>query len=201
MWQEYFANGLIVGIDLHPNPLTIMPERMRFYQGAQEDAVFLDHVAKECAPEGFDIIIDDASHIGTLTRASFWNLVTNHLKPGGMYVIEDWGTGYWDSWPDGTSYHPAPGLSANSSQDATTSPQMRAESPELSAPLPSLHPSVDPNFAAHNFGIIGFIKELVDEVAWPDISHSRRGNRELAPRSSKISQMTLYAGMAFIVKA
>jgi spermidine synthase len=52
-------------------------------------------VARKTAPEGFDIIIDDASHFGDLTKIAFWHLFDNHLKPSGLYVIEDWGTGYW----------------------------------------------------------------------------------------------------------
>ena len=96
MWQEYFATGLVVGLDLQPNPLKEMPERVRFYQGSQDDGILLGHVARECAPDGFDIIIDDASHIGTLARTSFHNLFEKHLKSGGIYVIEDWGTGYWN---------------------------------------------------------------------------------------------------------
>ena len=24
-----------------------------------------------------------------------------HLRPGGLYIIEDWGCGYWPAWPDG----------------------------------------------------------------------------------------------------
>jgi hypothetical protein len=24
-----------------------------------------------------------------------------HIRPGGFYVVEDWGTGYWPNWPDG----------------------------------------------------------------------------------------------------
>ena len=50
-------------------------------------------VARKTAPEGFDIIIDDASHFGDLTKIAFWHLLYNHLKPSGLYVIEDWGTG------------------------------------------------------------------------------------------------------------
>jgi hypothetical protein len=55
-------------------PLTVMPERIRFYQGSQDDEALLDPLAKECAPDGFDIVIDDASHIGKLARVSFCNL-------------------------------------------------------------------------------------------------------------------------------
>ena len=55
----------------------------------------------ELLRDGFDIIIDDASHIGELTKATFWHLFDRHLKPGGLYAIEDWGTGYLDDFPDG----------------------------------------------------------------------------------------------------
>ena len=61
----------------------------------------MSRVANETAPDGFDIIIDDASHIGEFTKRSFWYLFDHHLKPGGLYVIEDWLTGYVDNWPDG----------------------------------------------------------------------------------------------------
>jgi len=37
-------------------------------------------------------------------------------------------------------------------------------------PLP--HVDTDRHFAAHNFDMVGFVKELVDEVAWPDITSS-----------------------------
>lgn len=63
-------------------------------------------VARKTAPEGFDIIIDDASHFGDLTKIAFWHLFDNHLKPSGLYVIEDWGTGYWSDWTDGKAYRP-----------------------------------------------------------------------------------------------
>jgi hypothetical protein len=104
MWQEYFAQGLVVGLDLEANPFTHMPDRVRFYRGSQDDHALLDRIARECAPEGFDIVLDDASHVGTLARASFRKLFGEHLKRGGLYVVEDWGTGYWDAWSDGRRY-------------------------------------------------------------------------------------------------
>ena len=42
-------------------------------------------VARKTAPEGFDIIIDDASHFGDLTKIAFWHLFDNHLKPSELY--------------------------------------------------------------------------------------------------------------------
>ncbi len=50
------------------------------------------------------ILVDNASHIGEYTKESFKILFKNYLKKGGVYVIEDWGTGYWSTWPDGKKY-------------------------------------------------------------------------------------------------
>jgi len=104
MWREYFARGLIAGLDLAPNPLKEAFDRIRFFQGSQDDEGLLDRIANEIAPEGFDIIIDDAAHIGHLATKSFNVLARRHLKPDGIYVVEDWGTGYWRNWPDGVPF-------------------------------------------------------------------------------------------------
>lgn len=101
LWQDYFPHGNIVGIDWEPPKDFVPGERIQIFKGSQDDEQFLSRVANQAAPDGFDIIIDDASHVGELTKRTFWHLFDNHLKPGGLYVIEDWGTGYWDDWPDG----------------------------------------------------------------------------------------------------
>ncbi|HEY2382074.1 MAG TPA: class I SAM-dependent methyltransferase [Terriglobia bacterium] len=44
-----------------------------------------------------DLVVDDASHAYSLTRASF-NTLFPYLRPGGTYVIEDWGWAHWDGW-------------------------------------------------------------------------------------------------------
>jgi hypothetical protein len=103
LWHDYFPFSKIVGVDLKL-PEGFQPvDNIHMYEGNQADTKFLSEVANEMAPGGFDIIIDDASHIGRLTKISFWHLFENHLKPGGLYVIEHWGTGYWEDWPDGKS--------------------------------------------------------------------------------------------------
>ena len=192
MWQEYFSQGLVVGLDLEPNPLTKVPDRVRFYQGSQGDGALLDKVAGECAPDGFDVVIDDAAHRGELSRVSYRHLFVNHLKPGGIYVVEDWGTGYWDSWPDGAAYRMAPEKQAGRPKEGM---------PLLARLAKRLGWSSDPNFAVHNYGMVGFVKELVDEVAWPDITFPERGNSGLPRRASMIREMTVYCGQAFLVKA
>ena len=53
------------------------------------------------------------------------------------------------------------------------------------ANLPSApHQITSPDFAAHNFGMVGFVKELVDEVAWSDVTFPGRGNSGLPRRPS-----------------
>ena len=43
-----------------------------------------------------DLVIDDASHLYWLTLASF-EVLFPLLRPGGLYIIEDWS---WGHWPD-----------------------------------------------------------------------------------------------------
>lgn len=96
-WRDFFRNGQIVGLDLDPVSIDDPTGRIVTYQGDQADLALLDRIAHERAPGGFDIIIDDASHIAALTKISFWHLFDNHLKPGGYYVIEDWRVSYSDA--------------------------------------------------------------------------------------------------------
>lgn len=196
MWQEYFKHGLITGVDINQPARTELPDRVRFYQGSQTDKALLARVATECAPHGFDIIIDDASHIGTLSRTTFQHLFDAHLKSGGIYVIEDWCGGYWPKWPDGAAYH---------DRTATTDDRGRSFSYRVFRRLMrSFVPKIlrrDVDFNCHNFGMVGFVKELIDEVAWPDITDTTRGNPQLPRRNSRIAQMTVYVGQAFLTKS
>jgi len=145
LWRDYFPKGQIFGIDLKAPPELNDEQRIKVFSGSQQDLSFLAGVAQN-APGGFDIIIDDASHIGKLTKASFWYLFDHHLKPGGMYVIEDWGTGYWGDWPDGELINS----------------HWRAASLFYRF-LKRIKVLKGEYFHNHPFGMVGFIKQLVDE--------------------------------------
>src|SRR6478672_10545062 len=147
LWCDYFPRATIVGIDL-TLPESFAPgERIKLFEGNQVDTAFLSEVASRTAPEGFDIIIDDASHIGELTRRTFWHLFDHHLKPGGLYAIEDWGTGYLDDFSDGKKFEPKSSILGR-----VRSALPRRFSRRMKVPVP-----------CHSFGMVGFIKELVDE--------------------------------------
>jgi hypothetical protein len=182
LWQEYFWNGTIVGLDLRPVTINDPMERIFVYQGAQQDTALLSRIAQERASDGFDIIIDDASHIADLTRISFWHLFDNHLKPGGLHVVEDWGTGYWSDWADGMTYRQHPFFRE---RILSLLKFIRA-----SRRIPSY---------SHSFGMVGFIKELVDEMGAHDLT---RGLLTGKPkRQSKFRQVLVVPSMVFITKS
>jgi hypothetical protein len=100
-----FARATIVGIDLELPDSFVPGERIELFRGSQADTRFLSEVADKTAPDGFDIIIDDASHIGQLTKTAFWHFFDSHLKRGRLHAIEEWGTGYLDDFPDGRKFN------------------------------------------------------------------------------------------------
>lgn len=188
-WKDYFEHGLIVGLDANSNPLQPLPDRVCFYQGLQDDVQLLNRLSAECAPDGWDIIIDDAAHIGTVARETFRCLFSQHLKAGGLYVIEDWGTGYWGKWPDGRTY------------PESTKKVQQTLIQRLASRFAGEKPRIDStDFANHNFGMVGFIKELIDEVAWPDITHPVHSGSHMSQRPSTIRSIQLTLGQAFIRK-
>ncbi len=172
LWRDYFTRGRIFGIDLHPpEDLSDPSGRIRVFQGDQGDAAQLESIACAASPSGFHIIIDDASHIASLTAAAFQALFYRRLRPGGFYAIEDWGTGYWESWPDGLKpeYHPVPQFNSDGNR-----------------------------FPSHQAGMVGFIKQLVDECALADILHPRFGVP--GSRRACIRTIHLSLGLAIIEK-
>lgn len=104
LWQAAFPGGLIVGVDCDSS--AGWPDgTVRIV--ADQDSPKLPVLAWEASPGGYDLIIDDASHLGQLSRVTFdllWPLVV----PGGWYVFEDWAVGVPGNDPffgifDGTS--------------------------------------------------------------------------------------------------
>ncbi len=204
LWRDYFARGLIAGLDIEPVALADPTGRVHTYQGAQQDTALLDRIARAHAPAGFDIIIDDCAHIGVLARASFWHLFDHHLKSGGVYVMEDWGTGYWDTWVDGVGYQPhGRGLSPTLYRATRAVARLRqgcGRVPVAGWALSKLKAALlRAQYHSHDYGMVGLIKELVDELGMADITHPQFGR---APhRESKFLEMRLSPSHLFIVKA
>lgn len=191
MWRDYFPNGVIAGLDYSPVSIPDPSGKIHIYQGLQQDTTLLDRIGQECAPDGFDIIIDDCSHIAEYTRPGFWHLFDRWLKPDGIFAIEDWGTGYWDTWQDGKNM-PRP---SDPTEKLTL---LKRGLRRLSRLLytPPVEPK--PRYPSHDYGMVGFVKELVDEVGMPDISGPGWGMEPFVP--SKFASMEISHGLVVIVK-
>lgn len=200
-WCKYFTKAKVVGIDINSVQLDDQSGRMYIYQGEQQDLQLLDKIAAEVAPKGFDVIIDDGSHIGQYTRISFWHLFLNHLKPGGLYFIEDWGVGYWNVYPDGKKYRP---------QQVDFAPREKLLNTLAKNPFVQnnyllrkiigkmRYKLVKQKFHSHQYGMVGFVKELVDECGAADITNEQFGTG--IKRNSHIEWMRVSVGHVIVKK-
>jgi cephalosporin hydroxylase len=86
-------------------------DRARLYYGtSQDDTARLLKIVEEDFGGQLDLVVDDASHFYEQTRSSFKTLFPL-VRPGGMYIIEDWGWAFQDAFQDpdnGWSSMPSP---------------------------------------------------------------------------------------------
>lgn len=104
-WFEYFEPQKHVGVDIQQrqdSPYFCeyiksreLENRIKtFWNTDQGDANELRQIVEQEFSGPLDLVIDDASHMYDLTRKSFLTLFPL-LRPGGLYVIEDWAWGHW----------------------------------------------------------------------------------------------------------
>lgn len=180
MWRDASPRATVIGVDLAHLDLRLGP-RVHVIHGDQADAALMRSIRETHAPKGFDVIVDDASHIGVTTARSVQALYAEHLRPGGLYCIEDWGTGYLPSWSDGGPL--ANPLDAGRLDD--TQIQMDGGSGE-SASMPS-----------HDDGLVGVIKRLVDHTAAGTV---RFAQPDAVGDTLVIESMTVWDGIVALRK-
>lgn len=86
MWEEYFPNATIYGIDIDPSCKKYEKGRIKCLIGDQNDEKFLLEVKKEIGK--YDILLDDGSHI-TLHQIKTFNILYENCDENGFYIIED----------------------------------------------------------------------------------------------------------------
>jgi len=106
-----------VGIDLGPRVpgfedfLSKHPlgRKINMYNNTSQDDgdTIRSIIHKEFSNNPIDLIIDDASHQYDFSRRTF-EIAFPHLRPGGIYILEDWG---WAHWPGYQGWEDAPALS------------------------------------------------------------------------------------------
>ncbi len=97
LWRAFFPRAQIAALDLY-DKTALSRGRIQVFQGSQADRAVLERIAKN--RRGFDLIIDDGSHINEHQIRSFAVLFP-HLRPGGLYIIEDTQTSYWEGFGGG----------------------------------------------------------------------------------------------------
>ena len=87
MWQTLFPQGVVVGVDNDPD--CEWPKGTVKIVASQTDAAL-----PKLLGQTFDLIVEDASHRGELSRRT-WELLWPLVVPGGYYVMEDWQVAFW----------------------------------------------------------------------------------------------------------
>jgi len=92
LWKEYFPNARIYGVDCLDD---IQEEGAIIFKGDQSNH---DDLAKICdqIPGKLKFIIDDGSHVPEHQIISL-NFLWDKLDDGGIYIIEDIETSYWQN--------------------------------------------------------------------------------------------------------
>ncbi|CAL6330602.1 unnamed protein product [Bathycoccus prasinos] len=104
LWQNLFPGhqliaGVVYGtfgsvkVDEFKSQLS---DRTVLYHGDQSDANFLKQLEKDLKGQKFDVIVDDGSHVPWHQLFTLERIFGTLLKEGGIYIIEDIETSYWD---------------------------------------------------------------------------------------------------------
>lgn len=170
VWASYFRRGNIIGVDiLEKNVDFSAYPNIVFERGDQTDSDRLKEICLAHARNGLDIVLDDASHLGQSSVASYTTLF-GYLKPGGLYIVEDWGTGYFDEWPDGSRFK-----------------KFRSE---------TVDGQIAKRIPSHDFGMVGFVKSLVDEFVGDKLKLS-----DISTRPDIVSFIHFYKNIVIVKKA
>ncbi len=99
MWNWYFGrDAVIVGVDIDEGARTASDPRNPIEIGDQSDPEFLAAVERKHGP--FDIVLDDGGHEMRQQIVTIETLFPK-LVDGGVFLVEDTHTSYWDRWGGG----------------------------------------------------------------------------------------------------
>lgn len=97
LWSDYFPKASIFAIDI-VDKSRFETERVKTFIADQANReqlkAFIDTYGSD-----FDVILDDGGHKMHHQQISFGYLM-KHLKPGGLYIIEDLHTSLWRKYQD-----------------------------------------------------------------------------------------------------
>jgi hypothetical protein len=95
MWQRYLGPSTeLVGVDIDPQARLLADPGRTVVIGDQADPSFLESLVDEYGP--FDVVLDDGGHTMDQQITSIETLFPT-LNNGGVYIVEDSHTSYWES--------------------------------------------------------------------------------------------------------
>jgi SAM-dependent methyltransferase len=112
---DMIPTAKVVGMDraqVPPAALEIaskhnLSNRARYHGGVWQDEskVVRGVLEQEFGTEPLDLIVDDASHFYQESKSTF-ETCFGYLRPGGRYILEDWGWAHWSDpkWQTGQNY-------------------------------------------------------------------------------------------------
>ena len=86
VWLDYFPHANVVGLDVKDFSFVKAP-RVKIYRGDQGKEETLSRLVQDF-PDGFDIVIDDGSHVSDHQQLGLECLFPL-VRPGGYFCIED----------------------------------------------------------------------------------------------------------------
>jgi len=99
MWKQYLGpQARIVGVDINPACTSLEEPQIEVVIGDQEDRGFLASLRELIGPA--DVVIDDGGHTMAQQIATFEEMFPA-LTPGGVYLVEDLHTSYWEEYGGG----------------------------------------------------------------------------------------------------
>lgn len=97
LWKEYFPCVELFGVDTNSATKdTDGGSNIQMFLGSQDDSNFLWKVVANESRQKYDIIIDDGGHHFEMQSTSYSVLFGAALNPGGIYVVEDIETSFWE---------------------------------------------------------------------------------------------------------
>ena len=93
MWEQYFDQGSVYGIDCSDQPVGGMQDLRPMIAEGTHNIIIMDGTSKEDIEKNFkgimfDVIIDDGSHNLEHQLESYKHF-KSHIAKGGIYIIED----------------------------------------------------------------------------------------------------------------
>lgn len=109
-WSLMFNPSKYVGIDIADRSDSDYFTKFRveksfertlktYWRTEQSDQAALERIISAEFEHPLDFVIDDASHMYDATRRSF-EILFPYVRPGGIYVIEDWSWAHWHDFQD-----------------------------------------------------------------------------------------------------